>query len=98
MPLFAVHSYDCQPDGPALRAANRDAHLAFLRDFGSRLRMGGPLIGSDGETMIGSLLLVEAVNRAALIEELKNDPYAKAGLVHRTDVTEVKWVIGEGKQ
>ena len=42
---------------------NYDAHKAFLSDtsrFGVKIVMSGPLVSDDGQTMIGSLFLIEA--------------------------------------
>ena len=51
------------------RLANYDAHKAFLSDtspHGVRIVMSGPLVADDGTTMIGSLFLVEAADRATV--------------------------------
>src|SRR5882762_6400819 len=60
--LFAIHALDRTNALPA-RLANYDAHKAFLSDtsrFGVAIVMSGPLTSDDGQTMIGSLFLIEA--------------------------------------
>ncbi len=42
--------------------------------------MSGPLVSDDGQTMIGSLFLVEAPDRAAVVRFNGADPFAKAGV------------------
>ena len=66
--LFAIHAVD---HAAALdrRLSHYDAHKAFLADtspFGVKIVMSGPLTSDDGQTMIGSLFLVEATERAAV--------------------------------
>ncbi len=50
-------------------ARQHDAHKAFLSDtspHGVRIVMSGPLVADDGTSMIGSLFLVEAADRATV--------------------------------
>ena len=64
--LFAIHALDRAGALPT-RLANYDAHKAFLSDtsrFGVKIVMSGPLVSDDGESMIGSLFLIEAPGRA----------------------------------
>lgn len=88
--LFAVTCLD-KPDSLALRLANRDAHLAFAKD--QPLIIGGPLLSDDGQTMVGSLLVVDAPDRTALDAILAADPYAKAGLFASVTIRPYKKVF-----
>jgi len=88
--LFAVTCLD-KPDSLALRLANRDAHLAYAKQ--QPLVIGGPLLSGDGQTMIGSLLVVDAPDRAALDVILAADPYAKAGLFQSVSIRPYKKVF-----
>ncbi len=76
-----------------IRKANRDAHLAFAAANGGSIQVGGPLLSDDG-AMIGSCLICEADDKAALEALLADDPYAKAGLFQSVDIKPWKWVIG----
>lgn len=97
MPLFAFHNLDNEINGADLRAANRPAHLEWVKGLGDAVRMAGPLMSDEGQ-MIGSLCLIEAENLAAAKALGTDDPYAKAGVFGHTHVHEVKWLIGEGKR
>jgi uncharacterized protein len=97
MPLFCFHNLDNETNGAELRAANRPDHLAWVQTLGDRVRMAGPLMSEAGE-MIGSLCLIEAETLGAAKALGAEDPYAKAGVFARSDVREVKWLIGEGKR
>lgn len=70
--LFAIHALDCIGALPTW-LANYEAHKSFLSDtarFGVRIVMSGPLVSDDGETMIGSLFLVEAPSRDEVMRSI----------------------------
>jgi len=78
--LFAIHARD-YAGALDRRIANYDAHKAFLSDtsrFGVRIVMSGPLTSDDGATMIGSLFLIEAPDRAAVETFHHADPFFSA--------------------
>jgi uncharacterized protein len=87
--LFAVHALDTA-DGLQNRLAHHAAHRAFLptaADYGVTLVISGPLVADDGETMIGSLMLIEAADRAAVERFNRADPFAKAGVWAQVTIT-----------
>jgi uncharacterized protein YciI len=87
--LFAIHALDKQ-GALDRRLANYDAHKAFLSDtsgFGVRIVMSGPLVADDGETMIGSLFIVEAEERSAVEHFNSADPFHHAGIWDRVTIT-----------
>ena len=90
--LFAIIAED-KPNSVALRLATRATHLEYLKSFGNRIVAAGPLLAADNETMTGSLLIVEAVDRAGAESFAAGDPYAKAGLFARTTITPWRKVI-----
>jgi uncharacterized protein YciI len=91
---FMIYCQD-KEDGLPIRKANRDAHLAFLgTDAPVKVLTAGPWLSDDGETMKGSLIIVEAVALSNVKEWLKSDPYAKAGLPESVTVHPFIWAIG----
>jgi uncharacterized protein len=72
-----------------LRAATRDAHRAYIwrKDLPALLLLGAPLTADDGMTGIGSWLLVEAPDRAAVEAFVAKDPYVLAGLPAKVSIT-----------
>lgn len=87
--LFVIHALD-KPGALPTRLAHYDAHKAFLSDtsaFGVKIVMSGPLVADDGETMIGSLFLVEAESRAAAEAFNRADPFYTAGFWERVTIT-----------
>jgi uncharacterized protein YciI len=86
MPLFVV-SYIDKPNSLALRMANREAHLAYAHadERPAKLKLGGPYLDEKGD-MAGSLLILEAPDKAAAIAFTESDPYVTCGLMQSIDV------------
>lgn len=91
--LFAVTCLD-KPGHTDVRAGNRAAHLDFLKANAAAVKLAGPFTSDDGSAMIGSLLVIEAPDRAALDALLAADPYAMAGLFQTVEIRPWRWVIG----
>lgn len=89
MPHFALICTD-KADHEPLRIATRDKHVAYLK--ASDVVFAGPFL-NDG-AMTGSLVVIEAADRAAAQEWAAKDPYALAGLFADTRIEEWKKVIG----
>ena len=76
---FAIYCLD--KDGHTqTRLDNRPAHVDHLKAHNAELIIAGPLFSDDGTAMIGSLLVVEMADRAAVDRFIAADPYSKAGL------------------
>lgn len=90
--MYCVLCLD-KPDSGALRLETRQAHLDYVRgtDF---VQAGGPLTAEDGETMIGSMLLLNVDTEQAAQDFVANDPYQKAGLFAEVSIHRWKHVIG----
>lgn len=88
--LYAVICLD-KPGSAEVRLANRAAHLEYAAKL--PLVVGGPMLSDDGEGMVGSLLVLEAPDRASLDKTLAEDPYAKAGLFESVTVRPYKKVF-----
>ena len=87
--LFAIHAED-KPGALAARLGAYDAHKAFLSDtsaFGVQIVMSGPLTNDAGDTMIGSLFLVEAPDKASAVRFNASDPFSHAGVWGRVTIT-----------
>ncbi|MDH2401117.1 YciI family protein [Bradyrhizobium sp. SSUT18] len=87
--LFAIHAIDRAGALPT-RLANYEAHKSFLSDtsrFGVKIVMSGPLVSDDGQTMIGSLFLIEAPGRGDVEAFNRADPFAAAGIWEKVAIT-----------
>ena len=95
MPLYTLTCID-KPGSLDLRMATREAHLAYVRNLGDglSLKLGGPFLDEAGQ-MAGSLLVLEAPDRAAAQAFSAADPYARAGLFDSVEIREFRVTIGE---
>ncbi|MDO8608438.1 MAG: YciI family protein [Phaeospirillum sp.] len=90
--MFAVHCKD-KPGHLQTRLDNRAAHLEYMKANIDKIVIGGPLQTDDRQGMIGSLLVLDFTDRAALDAFLADDPYAKAGLFESVTATPFKKVF-----
>jgi uncharacterized protein len=95
--LFAILAED-KPNSASLRAATRPTHLEYLASFGTKVVIAGPLLGSDNETVTGSLLIFDATDRTGAEAFAAGDPYAKAGLFTRTTISPWRKVVFNAPQ
>ena len=94
MALFVI-SYIDKPNSLALRMKTREAHLAYAHadDKPAKVKLGGPYLDDKGD-MAGSLIIVEAPDKAAAIAFTENDPYVRAGLFQSIDVRPYRLTMG----
>ncbi len=80
-------------DSLEVRLGNRDRHLAYLGELGDRVSLAGPMLSDDGESMVGSVLIIEADSAAEIQTIADNDPYALAGLFEQVTIRPFRQVI-----
>jgi uncharacterized protein YciI len=90
--LYALICTD-KPNGLAIRKAHRPDHLAYLEDLGDTLVFAGPFTEEDGQTMNGSLIVVDADSLRDARAIADGDPFAKAGLFESVDIRPWLWTI-----
>jgi uncharacterized protein YciI len=80
MPHFVVEYFD-KPGSGEVRAANRQAHIDYRIGLGAALVLAGPLFDDfDGAPARGSLVILEASDKAEAERIAHEDPYARAGV------------------
>ena len=91
--LFALLCKD-KPDHIQVRLDNRPDHVAFLKRLNEAgtLKIAGPFLGDDGKP-VGSLVVIEAADKAEAARIGSDDPYAKAGLFERVDIKARNWTF-----
>ena len=91
--LFALLCKD-KPDHIQVRLDNRPDHVAFLKTLNEAgtLKFAGPFLGDDGKP-VGSLVVIEAADKAEAARIGSDDPYAKAGLFERVDIKARNWTF-----
>jgi hypothetical protein len=94
--LFAITCTD-KPGSLELRMATRPAHLDHLKANEKSLVLVGPILDAE-DRPAGSLLVVEADDRAAAEAFAAADPHAKAGLFESVVVRPFRTVFKDGAQ
>ncbi len=88
--LFAIICED-KVDSEDLRKATRDDHLGYIRNFA--VTLAGPMLSDDGNTMIGSIIWLEADSLEDAQAFAASDPYKLAGLFARVSIRPFRQVI-----
>ena len=87
--LFALICTD-KPNSLELRLATRPAHLAYLETV--TVKGAGSFLDSAGNPN-GSLVVIEAKDKADAEAIAARDPYAIAGLFASVEIRPWKWLI-----
>jgi uncharacterized protein YciI len=95
--LFALICTD-KPDSLAVRMSNRPDHEAYLESLGETLVFAGPFMMADGETMNGSLIVIEATTLDAARTIAAGDPFAKAGLFASVEIRPWLWTMNNPEE
>ena len=74
--LYCLHILD-RPGRVETRERLVEEHRAYQRECGVEIVMSGPLLAEDGETMIGSMFLIEADGREAVDAFVAGDPFKR---------------------
>ena len=91
MPLYAIICKD-KPGALETRLATRPTHLDYLNSS-KILKLAGALLDDDG-TPIGSIIVVEADDKAAAQAQADNDPFTLAGVFESVEVHPWRLAIG----
>ncbi|MEP7100171.1 MAG: YciI family protein [Burkholderiales bacterium] len=83
--LFAFHLID-RADSAELRTRVRPEHKACLALVADRIAFAGPLLADDGQTMLGSLLVIDFADRPAALAWQRDEPFTRAGLYASSEV------------
>ena len=87
--LFVIHAID-HAGVLETRLAHYEAHKAFVArsaDFAVAVKMSGPLVSDDGTTTIGSLYIVDAPDRDAVLRFNHADPFHAAKIWKRVSIS-----------
>jgi len=75
--------------------AKIDDYLNYIKNFGDAVVFAGPTSTDDGETITGSVFIIELENLTAAEEFSQGDPYRKMGLFESIEIEQVRRVIPE---
>lgn len=83
---FLIETWD-KPGGSDLRASTRPDHIAYLEASLDRLLGAGAKLSDDGETILGTVYVVDTDRRDEAQAFVDADPFTRAGLPDRMVVT-----------
>ncbi len=86
---FVVFCTD-KPNSAQLRAAQLQAHVAYLNTQLDKLVWAGARQKDDGKTLYGSFFLVNVPDRKAAEAFSAGDPFTEAGLFDRVEISDVR--------
>jgi uncharacterized protein YciI len=78
-----------------LRKEKRPEHVAHLKSLGETLIFAGPFTGEDGESMNGSLVVIEAASLAEARQIAESDPFFKHGVFESIEVRPWLWTVNK---
>ncbi|MDP7601658.1 MAG: YciI family protein [Rhodospirillales bacterium] len=90
--LFHIRCKD-KPSQMNMRASTRAVHLKYLTNFGDSIFFAGPTYTDEGETVTGSVFLIDLEDMAAAEDFAKGDPYRKVGLFESVEIEQIRKVI-----
>ncbi|MXP62552.1 YciI family protein [Roseomonas sp. M0104] len=88
---YIIETFD-KPDSLALRKSTRDEHLDYLDANMDRLLACGAKLKDDGSDAGGGLYIVDVETRAEAEAFIAADPFSKAGLFERVQIS--RWRKG----
>ena len=91
--LFVIHMIDW-PGAAELRSETSGAHREFVGGHLDAMWAGGPLLADDGETYVGSLIIMDFPDRDAALEFVANEPYNRAGVFESVTIRAFNPVVG----
>jgi uncharacterized protein YciI len=92
MALFVLICVD-HPNALERRMSVRAEHLAYVQANIAMVRLAGPLLSDAGE-MAGSMFIIEASDRAAVVALNASDPYTLANVFERVEIRPWKVTVG----
>jgi uncharacterized protein YciI len=75
-----------KPGALALRNEIRPRHKAYLATKSEQMAFAGPLLSDDGQTMVGSLLVIDFPSRDDAQRWLAEEPFTRAGVYASTSI------------
>ena len=90
--LFVITAFD-RPGALELRLQVRPAHLEYLKGKAAQIKAGGPLL-NENDQPLGSLLIIEAADRAAAEAFAAGDPYRRQRVFERVEIRPWRAALG----
>jgi uncharacterized protein YciI len=88
--LYILYCRDDQRVSAHIRAAHKEAHLAYLAEHAGLIVLGGAMLAEEGDTRLGSTLVLNVKSRAEAEAFSVNEPFRRAGLYASVDITRMR--------
>lgn len=88
--LYIIYCRDDPRISAKVRATHKDEHLAYLANFAESIVLGGAMLDEDGETRLGSTLILNANSLAEVEAFSQNEPFRRAGLYESVQITRMR--------
>ena len=79
-------------DSIELRLSTREEHIKYLKKIKKKLILAGPILDKN-DNPVGTVLIVDFDELAAVKKFLYDDPYSKVNLFQEVEITRFKKVI-----
>ena len=91
--LVSIYCRDAQGSAEP-RESKLAEHLKHIETIEDKIKVGGPIMGPDGNTAVASLMVVEVDSLDEAAEMVDTDPYYLAGVWQEINIREFKGVVG----
>lgn len=91
---YLVYCLD-RPDAGDLRQRTRAEHLEYMIAHQDLVLYGGPMQSDDGQTVFGSVMVLDAPSRAQVDAFLADEPYSTAQLFSECRITRLRQMVPE---
>jgi len=88
--LYILYCRDDPAVSTHLRATHKEAHLAYLAKYAGLIVLGGAMLAEDGDTRVGSTLVLNVQSRADAEAFSVNEPFRRAGLYESVEITRMR--------
>ena len=88
--LYVVYCQDDPAVSKQIRSEHKEAHLTYLEKHKGLIVLGGAMLDEDGETRLGSTLILNVKNRAEAEAFSGNEPFRRAGLYASVRITRMR--------
>jgi len=83
---YVIETWD-KPDSLELRMSVRPRHIEFLKANAAKLLGAGAKLSDDGETMLGTIYIVDVETREEAEAFVAGDPFTQNGLPEKITIT-----------
>lgn len=88
--LVCIYCVDDPAVSRQIRGERLQEHLAYLEHHRDIILLGGARLAEDGQTRLGSTLILSVESLQQAVEFSAHEPFRKAGLYERVDIQRMR--------